>query len=40
MHLKYINKKKSVVIHSESVSGIHAQDIRNRKIERIDVYFK
>ncbi len=33
-------KKKAVVISSQTVSGPYAQDIRDRKIERIDVFFK
>ncbi len=38
IHLVY-PKKTPVILSSETLSGAYAQDIRNRKIERIDIYF-
>ena len=38
--LTYPKKEKPVILSSESISGSYAQDVRNRKIERIDVFFK
>ena len=39
MHLVYPDKKM-VIVNSESLSGPYAQDVRDRKIERIDVFLK
>lgn len=39
IHLFYPDKKQPAVIPSRSVSGARARDIRDRKIERIDVFF-
>jgi len=39
IHLAY-PKKTPIILSSETLSGSYAQDIRNRKIERIDIYFK
>jgi hypothetical protein len=40
IHLTYPNRKKPVVICSSSVSGNCARDIRDRKVNRIDVFFE
>jgi hypothetical protein len=37
--LRYPNKKHPVEINSAIISSPHAVDIRNNKLERIDVYF-
>ena len=39
MHLVYPDKKM-VIVNSESLSGPYAQDVRDRKIKRIDVFLK
>jgi len=37
--LTYANKKKPVIISEEVIAGPYAHDIRDRKIERIDVFY-
>jgi hypothetical protein len=40
MRLTYPGNKKPVVLSTRSVSGSYANDIRDRKVERIDVFFQ
>ena len=40
MHLTYPEKKYPVIISAGSISGPYAHDIRDRKVERIDIFFR
>jgi len=40
IQLFYPGKKQAVIIPARSVVGQHAQDIRDRKVERIDVFLR
>ncbi|MCD4780572.1 MAG: hypothetical protein K8S27_08510 [Candidatus Omnitrophica bacterium] len=39
IHLTYTGKKKPVVVNSARISAPHAQDVRDKRVSRIDVYF-
>lgn len=40
IQLIYPGKKQAVIISTRSISGQYAQDVRDRKVERIDVFFQ
>ncbi len=39
IHLTYTDRKKPVIINAPYISSPHAQDVRARKVSRVDVYF-